>query len=281
VAYADVFDQPLTLAEAHRYLIGVSATLAAVREELQRLVPARLARRDGLFMLRGRERLVETRRRREAHAADLWPAAVRYGRTLARLPFVSMVAVTGSLSRDNVQPGSDVDYLVATAAGRVWVARGFTGLARRAARRRGVGLCPNYVLSEGALMLAERDLVTAHELVQMVPLTGHDVYRRMRDVNTWTSDFLPNANGSPRQLEPVRTGTRRAARLAEAALRTPIGGAIERWEWGRLERKLPARTAHATEVVYSADCFKDHVDGWGGRIRTAYAQRIAAEGLEP
>jgi hypothetical protein len=279
VAYADVFDYPLSVAEAHRYLIGVAAPLDAVRAGLERLVPERLARQNGLYTLPGRDDLVETRQRRAAVAARLWPEAVRHGRTLAELPFVRMVAVTGSLTRDNVESGSDVDYLVVTAAGRVWVGRGLTGLARRTVEPRGIRACPNYVLSEQALFLRDRTLFTACELAQMVPLSGHAVYQRMREVNDWTADFLPNAGGCPRWIAPRRLRRRRPARLAEVVLRTPIGGWMERYEWARFERKLPARSANPKEVVYSADCFKDHVDGWGGRVLAAYDQRVSVGGL--
>ena len=32
--------------------------------------------------------------------------------------------------------------------------------------------------------------------------------------------------------------------------------------------------------MYSADCFKDHVDGWAERVLDAYARRVAAVGAE-
>jgi hypothetical protein len=280
VAYADVFDHPLTVAEAHRYLVGMQAPVAAVRAELERLVPERLTRREGLYMLRGRGDLAETRRRRAAEAARLWPEAVRYGQVLAQLPFVRMVAVTGSLARDNVEAGSDIDYLLVTEPGRVWVGRGFAGIVRRGVQRRGIRLCPNYVLSEHALSLSDRNLLTAYELAQMVPLAGHAVYRRMRELNEWTGKYLPNAGDCPRRLAPVTLRGRPAAHVAEAVLRTPVGGWIERKEWARFERKLPGRSSDPKEVVYSADCFKDHVDSWGEQIRTAYAERLAAAGAE-
>ena len=56
---------------------------------------------------------------------------------------------------------------------------------------------------------------------------------------------------------------------------------MERFEWARFERKLAARTSDPSEVVYSADCFKDHIDGWGARVLAAYSQRTAPGGGEP
>jgi len=263
-----------------RCVSETGALVLAIADPDGRLVPDRLTRREGLYMLPGRDELVETRRRRAADAARLWPEAVRYGRVLAELPFVRMVAVTGSLTRDNVQSGSDIDYLVVTAAGRVWVARGLTGVVRRAVRRRGIRLCPNFVLSEHALLLRDRNLFAANELVQMVPLSGGAVYRHMRQVNDWTADFLPNANGPPRALPPVRLRGRRIAQMGEAVL-GPIGGWMERFELARFERKLPARTADPNEVIYTPECFKDHVDSWGERVLAAYAERLSAAGAQP
>ena len=280
VTYADVFDCAPSARDVHRYLVGVAAPAAATGAALARLVPDRLSERSGLYTLRGREGLVATRRAREAAAARLWPQAVRYGRVLAQLPFVRMVAVTGSLTRDNSDARSDIDYLLVTDPGRVWVARALTGAVRRVVRRRGIRLCINYILSVDALALADRNLFTAHELAQMVPVAGDDVYERLRAQNTWAREFLPNADGAPRPIDSPRVRRPAVARPAEARLPGRIVRWVERVERGRFERKLPLRTPHAPEVVYSADCFKDHVDSWGERVLAAYAERLAARGAE-
>src|ERR1700730_6215500 len=64
VAYADVFDYPLTADEIHRYLIGVPASRGAVRTALStsRLVPDVLSRAGRYFTLVGRESAIDTRR---------------------------------------------------------------------------------------------------------------------------------------------------------------------------------------------------------------------------
>ena len=65
VVYADVFDYPLYAAEIHRYLTGVHASLEAVAERLECLVPARLQRSGEAYFLPGRGEIVTRRAHRE------------------------------------------------------------------------------------------------------------------------------------------------------------------------------------------------------------------------
>src|SRR5579864_7709170 len=79
VAYADVFDYPLTADEIHRYLIGVSASRTAVRSLLQTQLPEELSREGRYYALSGRAASIQTRKARAATAADYWRRGVHYG----------------------------------------------------------------------------------------------------------------------------------------------------------------------------------------------------------
>ncbi|HYF61657.1 MAG TPA: hypothetical protein VD886_02520 [Herpetosiphonaceae bacterium] len=276
VAYADVFDYPLTSGEIHRYLAGVAAAPAVVEAALRQghLVAGTLAQSGPYVMLPGREAIVETRRRRAAVAERMWPAAVFYGRMIGRLPFVRMVAVTGALAVSNVDPGADIDYLVITEPGRLWLCRAIIiGLVRLAARR-GHILCPNYLLSERALALGQRSLYGAHELMQMVPITGVPCYNRMRRANPWADELLPNAAGMPYAVTPPAASRSRSQAVAELALRTRAGGWLERWEMERKVRKFSAGRAGNPEISLNSDCCKGHFDGHGQRTLAAYEDRV-------
>src|SRR6185437_13782883 len=146
------------------------------------------------------------RLQREALAARFWPRAQRYGRMIASLPFVRMVAVTGELAMDNVRDTSDIDFFIVTEHRRLWLCRLFVLSIVHVAARFGYTVCPNYLLSERSLAITERDLYSAHEVVQMVPLSGLDVYKQFRLANKWVYEFLPNAVSAPRELPALPHG---------------------------------------------------------------------------
>lgn len=276
VAYADVFDFPLTSAELHRY-VEVGASRAQVAEALRAGIRnGRLAAVNGYAVLPGRESIVAVRAGRAAVARRLWPIAAAYGRTIGRLPYVRMVAVTGALAIDNVEPDADIDYLIVTERGRLWVCRALVIALVRWARLRGHDICPNYFLSESALLLRQRNLFTAHELTQMVPLAGVDTYARLRRLNGWTSVFLPNADGPPRPTpmndDPPRAWMRRAV---ESLGRARVVDVAERWEMSRKIRKFGSRANGHGEAAFCRDWCKGHFAGHGGRILAAYGDRRA------
>jgi hypothetical protein len=186
-----------------------------------------------------------------------------------------MVGVTGALAVDN-EAGPDMDYLIVTETGRLWLCRALVILLVRWADRQGDLICPNFFLSERALTFSERDLYTAHELVQMVPLVGPETYTAMRHANAWTAAFLPNANGAPgRHVEPVlpvRSSNLQAA--AEAALRTPPGAWLEQWEMERKLRKFSTSWPDNPEAGFCADWCKGHFGGYGRKTLAAYAERL-------
>lgn len=286
VAYADVFGYPLDAGEVTRYLHGVVATGDATAAALGRASApgGPLSHRDGLYTLRGREELVAQRRDRAANATRLWPVALWYGRLIARLPFVRMVAVTGSLAWDNVAADGDIDYLIVTEPDRLWACRWMIAVLTETLRLGGVPLCPNYIISERALALVDRNLYTAYELAQMKPLAGHDVYRQIRELNPWVQTFLPNTAASERPLAdawPPHPGTGtllvHAARLAEPVLRSRLGAAFDRFEmWYRIRKwtgRAPSQPGAETE--YGPDCCKAHTSAHKAKVLAAFAERLA------
>ncbi len=290
VAYADVFDFPLTHDEIHHYLVGISASSSEVKFILDsdRLTPKYLERHDRYFTLAGRSEIVGERLNRSAASNYLWPSANNYGQLIAQIPFVRMVAVTGALAVNNVDHGDDIDYLIVTEPGRLWLCRSLVILLVKLAERRGELLCPNYFLSESALALTEQDLFTAHELLQMVPITGSEIYKKMLLLNSWAARFLPNAYARMSDSSPSSPGRHPLSTAAETVIRTRPGNWFEKWEMDRKIAKfgrqgatrLPEEqagtpeAANLVEVSFSPDRCKGHFNHHGSRALRAYDTQL-------
>ena len=279
VAYADVFDYPLTTPQIQRYLLGFETSLDEVMSALDdgQWAGRRLRRGDAYLTLPWREELVETRRRRAEVATRMWPRAVRYGRTIARLPFVRAVILTGALAMSNVERDDDFDFLVITAADRLWLTRAMIiGFIVKPAARHGREVCPNYLLSEQTLDFQEQNLYVAHELSQMVPLVGLDIYGRIRAANQWTTTFLPNATGLHRPAETAEPSSSPARALAERALGTFVGGQLERFERRRKIRRFTAHRPGSATACFDVNRCKGHFDSHEQTILQAFDERLQA-----
>jgi hypothetical protein len=275
VAYADVFDWPLTPAEIHAYL-PVAAGRTDVDAALEQLRRSSSLTAVGPFVvLAGREDLADGRRHKAAISRRLWPAATRYGRVVATLPWVRLVAVTGSLAVGAATDDADIDLLIVTVDGRLWLARAMTigvgKLAARAPSSRGVRLCPNYLLTASTLDLPERDLYTAHELAQLVPLFGPEAYRELLARNGWYRQFLPNHPGHVGAIGPL--GLPRLHHAVEPILRNRLVGRLERWEMDRKIARLRVESATG-EVRFDESICKGHFEGYRQQVLAAFDARL-------
>lgn len=282
VTYADIFDFPLTRQEVHTYLVCVEATRADVEAALRRLTPRHLATYGAYVMLPGRHATVKLRTDRAESAPHQWRRARHYGLIIARLPFVRMVAVTGALAVNNAPPGDDIDYLIITQPGRLWLTRAMViGFVHLAARRGDV-LCPNFFLSADNLTIPDHNLFTAHELAQMVPLAGHATYHTMLQANPWAASFLPNAPTLQAPPSPA-DAHRLTRRAAEGVLGLPLFDGLERWEMRRKVAKF-ARQMNAlgidgksAEACFTPSCCRGHFSQHGSKTLDLLDKRLVGK----
>lgn len=285
VLYADVFDFALTVSELHRFLMHYGAVPLVEIERALDGSPAladALARSGDLVALKTREALFGLRREREAVAARLWPLARRYAAALAILPFVRMVALTGALAmRNPVSTDDDLDYLIVTRPGRVWLARLASVMLVRAVRLTGTEICPNFVLAEDALAQNRRDVYIAHEVAQAVPFFGAALYDRLRAENRWADSHLPNAAGAPHPGEVRGLGRAGVSikRALEWALGGRLGDRIEAWEKARKVRRFEAMRQAESAARVDDSQVKGHFNDHGGNVLAQYRRRLTAYGL--
>ena len=281
LTYSDIFDYPLTELEVHQYLTGIKASFEEVTEALE---DGPIRRTGNYFTLPGREAIVSIRLDREARSQKLLPHALRYGRILGALPYIRMVALTGSLAVMNISESADFDYMLVAARGRVWTARAFALALNRLTRLRGHTLCPNLIVSEDALEWRLHDLYSARELCQMIPITGLDVYKQLLNANHWTNEFLPNAflESNSKLFENTQehtltgTGVPSIQSLLEIPLRGKFGDRFESWEMDRKIARFSKQAGFGEETIFNADVCQGNFHHHRSSTREAFVTKLSA-----
>lgn len=283
IAYADIFNSPMSRADLHRYLIEHKASPEDVDAMLQsELLPTGVVENTyGWLHLPERATLAERAEANRSRTHAMLQQAYRYAGWIAALPFVRMVALTGSLANHNVTASqTDIDFLIVTQPGFLWLVRAMIlGLTRLTAPIGG-RICPNFLLTTDKLALDDRGLYPAQELVRMQPLAGMSVYEQMRTANAWALNYLPNASGPPvTSLTPITT-RHPVQWLGEIALNSPIGRHVERWEMRRKIPMLISQPSSESETIFGPDICKGHFEGHAARITTAWTERLKSLGLD-
>ncbi len=202
VLYADIFDYALTTSEIKTWLVFhkkrhfsrafFDHVVVKSRDHIQYLV------------LPKRHRLIHIRKKRFMYSQDKWKRAVCVARFLRMIPTVLLVGVTGALAMNNAKRDDDIDIYIVVSPQTLWVSRFFVtllvellGIRRRPNDLSPVNkVCLNMYVTSTALSIPakERDLFTAHEVLQMVPLWDKSgMYKKFLLANNWVKKFLPNA----------------------------------------------------------------------------------------
>jgi len=280
VIYADVFNFALSVQELHRYLIHSQiVTIQVIQERLKQssVLNTYLIQSDVYLALKDHANLIKKREQKVSLMSHFQLRAWRYGRWLSYIPFVEMVSLTGSLAVQNpINQQDDFDYMIVTQPNRVWLTRGMIIGLVKIMRLFNTELCPNYVVSTRYLTQNRQDLFIAHEITQMIPISGYDVYLQVYSENQWLSDQLPNATPYPNDSN-LKLGWfgRNMKRFGEVILNWTIGDYLEKWEYKRKQTRFQSQADQSeTSAVVNSEALKGHFEDHGSHILNTYQMRV-------
>ncbi len=203
VLYADVFDYPLTIMELKQWMClhPFPLKIRIPRLSAFSFIPRG---KDTYVTLRGRTALVTRRRKRASWSGYKMQKAARVARWLRWITSVRFVGVTGGTAVGNARKEDDIDFYVIASRKTIWITRFLVTVTVEivCSRRRPSDafyedkICLNMYVTDDRLAVApgERDLFTAHEVLQMVPLWDRDgTYGKFLQANRWVERFLPKA----------------------------------------------------------------------------------------
>ena len=203
-SYSAVFKYPLSFSEIIKYWIGnkTNFNLQELNRNLTELVENKKLILNKCFYTLPNYSTID-RTYRERLAVKKWLIAQKKSAILSKIPTVKMIAVTGSLAMSNSQKDDDIDFLIITSSGKLWLTRFFAVLLMEISggRRHPLDqivadkICLNMFLDEQCLKIPqkERDIFIAHEIAQMKLIFNRDqTYEKFVQQNLWVEKFLPN-----------------------------------------------------------------------------------------
>ncbi|MCL5784782.1 MAG: DUF5457 domain-containing protein [Patescibacteria group bacterium] len=220
--YADLFDYPLTIYEIHKWLIDKKVTLRQIEKTLGKLVQSKKCKmQSDYYFLKKKNGLISQRRRREEQSAKYLRKVRALSQILKIIPWIKLVGISGGLAVNNAGKTDDIDLFIITSKNRLWVSRllalGLLSLTRQKRKvgekgRRAAGkLCVNILLEEDKLEQANKDIFTAHEILQMKVLWQRGgIYEKYLEDNQWVFKYLPNWVGS---IDTSLRGVKRRSNL--------------------------------------------------------------------
>lgn len=306
IAFFDLFDIALSSAEVWTYCAshqGAPHCLSDI-EGLLRNDP-RLARRDGLWMLAGRQDLSRMRVARGFSVHERWAIAVKAARFAAFVPFLHLFAVCNTLGYGVAKEQSDIDVLVIAGRKRIWTTRFLlTAILQLARLRRHNAvisrrICLSFYITTDALTVAALaidplDPYLAWWVGSVVPLVDRGAYADFVTANrplveryrkeSILRDPPPLVIPSHPSVIPSQAKGSRTAHFFEYLLSGHLGDLLESFlRFTQLQKiqhsSLGKIREHPTSVVISDHVLKFHENDRRAALRDAWRDRLRELGI--
>ena len=193
--YYDIFDHPLTASELYHLFPINSMKRPTFIEALERLSSLGEIKKQNAYYHLNRNGcdLADIRLRKEKVAHRRQRIARFVGLIIKYFPFVRGIFISGDLSKGVAGPTSDIDYVIVTEPGRLWICRALLTLFKKIFlwnQKR--YFCLNYYISSDNLFLGEHNYYTATEIAHLKPLFNFKLYLEYMNTNSWIKKYFPN-----------------------------------------------------------------------------------------
>jgi hypothetical protein len=238
-------------------------------------------------MRNNEESSAEHRHTKEVRAKRLWTIAVFMGNILRRIPFVRGVALSGELSKGVASAKGDIDFVVITAPGRLWISRTLAILFKKVfLLNRKKYFCVNHFVAEDRMAHEERNIYAALEIATLKPVSNFELFRRYRASNLWITDFLPNAPEVP-SSPSYEKDVLYFQKALEILFPPRMSGHLDRFlmnMWRKIwKRRYPHLSEKERNALYQCEpsISTAYGDDFLRKVLESYNGRLKSHGLQP
>ncbi len=222
--FFDLQDIPLTLLELHKFLldekqqlqfkintdweivnekVGERVSVSQVLECLDTECKNEVESRYGYYALKDRGEIIQARWKNYLYGFKRERRIKRYAWMLKHIPFVRGVAIGGSQALGQQRQGSDIDLLIFTEYGFMWLARTLVSIyfqlfgIRRHGEQVANRFCLNHYLAQPKSVDREKNAYKAMEYGRLRPLAyPQTVSVFLQQNQQWIRSFFPNLDFS-------------------------------------------------------------------------------------
>ena len=288
LVYYDVLDQPLVNWEIFKYLINyLVAKPLSMLEVLDILENSSelnkyISQKNGFYFLKNREEIIELRIKRQIISDRKWKKARRIIRFLQIIPYIRMVAVSGSLAMNNTKEESDIDLLIITKSGRIWTCRALVTLyfhiigQRRHGKLTKNRFCLNHYITDKSLKIPHKSLYNAQTYAHLVPIWQKEgLYNKFQKYNSWIKEYLVNY--------PIEKKGYLDTKSKKYVLDIQFGDKLEYFLRNLQEKKIkkePLTYKAGGRVVFNDNQLEFHPNSPEKNILRKYNQKMKELGFE-
>ena len=197
-----------------------------------------------------------------------WKKAKKAVKKLRFIPFLESVAVSGSLSMNNTEKGSDIDFFLITKEKRIWTVRTFSVFLfhffgkRRYKKKIKDRACLNYYVCENA-QIKVKNIASANIFLRMVPVYRNDKFLLFFQKNlNWVKDYFYFFEPNILRKRQIKSNSFYSflKLVLELVLKGKAGDFLERalssWQKRRIQKKIKGKKI--SHLVFEDDLLMFH-----------------------
>ncbi|MVM41718.1 hypothetical protein GO730_35330 [Spirosoma sp. HMF3257] len=277
LAYSDIFQYPLTKKEIYE---RGKITMIELERCLDYLVrKQKIYLIDEFYTLHQDKLIAENRLKRNALAQKSMVKARSMAKKIACFPFVRGVFLSGSISKNCMDPSSDIDYFIITEPNRLWIVRLVCFIFRKTILlNKSKYFCTNFLLDTEHLAINEKSIYTAIEIKTLIPLVGYSYYIDMIKKNEWANIFFPKY--PLHENNDVIKGKPFIQSALEKIVNNRFGDVLDKWfmEKTILRRKRKVNSKFLENpnfyINFQRYIAKDHTNEHYPMVIKEYSQKI-------
>ena len=250
--YYDIFSHPLKPEEIFIFLpkntVPKSDVLGMI-EIFSSQKECAFTQKNGFIYVKPNEHYISRRISKENYSRKMWRAARVMTHIIKRFPFVRAVFISGSLSKNSSEKISDIDYMVVTSRGRLWIARTLLILFKKIFLLNSYKFfCLNYFVTEDNLEIPFKNVFTATEVAYIKSTFNTDMMHNFVMANKWIKDYFPNYKFLDPYLHSTGFKVNNRRSIIQRMLELLFSG-----KWGdKLDNKLLEKTSRHWRKKYSS-----------------------------